>query len=599
MTGAGLVGVPDPSALFGRSERRRGRRRRRVRARGDAADPARDPVARRADRPRDAAARRHRRRPEAARDDRRRALAATRGVSLGAGRRLRERRRRRPHRRARRRPRGRARDRVRGARRPGPRGTAAFGEVGLTGRLRPRRRPSAGSRSARSSASRPRSFRPARAAWHIRVVQADTLRRGDRGRTRCRRSRSSEMTARPRRSASPARRRGRPAQRPEAARRRSPASRPARELRQAIDDIIRSHEGALIVIGDPAELSFLFSGGIRLDQPFTPQLLYELAKMDGAIIVNASATKLVHANVQLMPDPTIPIAGDRHAAPHRRAGREADEGARDLDLAAARDGDGLPGPAALPARPDRRACSRRRTRRVATLDTYAQRLEQVLTRLTALEFQNAVMLDDVLVVLQRAEMTTRMAEEIERDCVELGAEGRLIRMQLAELVAEVPAEKATRRPRLPRRRASSGARGAPGAGRAAVPGSARVRPALTELLGYPRDDEPARPGVAPRGYRVLSHIPRLPDARRQARRRASSRGWRRSSAPPSASSRRSRAWAPSGRGRSARACAASRSTTWSSGTSSCSVWTRLSIRGRSSRGFQKSLETALLRGFPL
>src|SRR5438128_12648096 len=62
---------------------------------------------------------------------------------------------------------------------------------------------------------------------------------------------------------------------------------PGTELRQGIDDIIRSREGALIVIGEPSELSFLFSGGIRLDQPFTPQLLYELAKMDGAIIVNS------------------------------------------------------------------------------------------------------------------------------------------------------------------------------------------------------------------------------------------------------------------------------------------------------------------------
>src|ERR687894_692938 len=61
---------------------------------------------------------------------------------------------------------------------------------------------------------------------------------------------------------------------------------PGTELRQAIDDIILSQEGALIVIGDPVQLEFLYSGGIRLDQPFTPQLLYELAKMDGAIILN-------------------------------------------------------------------------------------------------------------------------------------------------------------------------------------------------------------------------------------------------------------------------------------------------------------------------
>src|ERR671922_124382 len=96
---------------------------------------------------------------------------------------------------------------------------------------------------------------------------------------------------------------------------------PGTDLRQAIDDIIRSREGALIVIGDPQELSFLYSGGIRLDQPFTPQLLYELAKMDGAIILNSELTRLAVANVQLMPDPTIPSSetGTRHRTAERVA----------------------------------------------------------------------------------------------------------------------------------------------------------------------------------------------------------------------------------------------------------------------------------------
>src|SRR6476619_998644 len=76
---------------------------------------------------------------------------------------------------------------------------------------------------------------------------------------------------------------------------------PGTELRSGIDDIIRSREGALVVFGDPDALSFLYSGGIRLDQPFTPQLLYELAKMDGAIVVDQRITKLAYANVQLMP----------------------------------------------------------------------------------------------------------------------------------------------------------------------------------------------------------------------------------------------------------------------------------------------------------
>src|SRR6478672_462166 len=96
---------------------------------------------------------------------------------------------------------------------------------------------------------------------------------------------------------------------------------PGTELRQGIDDIIRSHEGALIVIGDPDALSFLYSGGIRLDQPFTPQLLYELAKMDGAIVIDQRITKLAYANVQLMPDPTI--ASNETGTRHRTAERVA------------------------------------------------------------------------------------------------------------------------------------------------------------------------------------------------------------------------------------------------------------------------------------
>src|SRR5262245_60594270 len=96
---------------------------------------------------------------------------------------------------------------------------------------------------------------------------------------------------------------------------------PGTAMRQGINDILRGSEGALIVIGEPAELSFLFSGGIRLDQAFSPYLLYELAKMDGAIILNSSASRIVYANVQLMPDPTIPSAetGTRHRTAERVA----------------------------------------------------------------------------------------------------------------------------------------------------------------------------------------------------------------------------------------------------------------------------------------
>src|ERR671924_1509701 len=89
---------------------------------------------------------------------------------------------------------------------------------------------------------------------------------------------------------------------------------PGTSLREGIDDILHARTGGLIVIGDPEELSFLYSGGIRLDIDYTPALLFQVAKMDGAIVLNTEATKIAWANVQLMPDPTILSSetGTRH-----------------------------------------------------------------------------------------------------------------------------------------------------------------------------------------------------------------------------------------------------------------------------------------------
>src|SRR5437867_1874212 len=155
---------------------------------------------------------------------------------------------------------------------------------------------------------------------------------------------------------------------------------PGTPLRQGIDDIIRAREGALIVIGEPSELSFLFSGGIRLDQPFTPQLLYELAKMDGAIIVNSPATRLAHANVQLMPDPTIPSAetGTRHRTAERVAKQT---GALVISISQQRETVTLfLGQSRYQLDPIAELLSKT-NQGLATLETYRQRLQQVLTRL--------------------------------------------------------------------------------------------------------------------------------------------------------------------------------------------------------------------------
>ena len=286
---------------------------------------------------------------------------------------------------------------------------------------------------------------------------------------------------------------------------------PGTTMRQGINDILRGRLGALIVIGEPAELSFLFSGGIRLDQAFSPYLLYELAKMDGAIILNAAATRIVYANVQLMPDPTIPSAetGTRHRTAERVAKQT---GALVISISQQRDvvsiyiGDiryQLDEISDLLAKANQA---------LTTLETHRTRLEQVSTRLTALEFQGAAMLDDVLVALARAEMTTRMADEIERNVIELGVEGRLIKIQLDELAEDVQPDKVALVRDYELVEVSGGSRRALARLRA-LPDQQLLEPEqLAGVLGYPPSVNPMDYAVSPRGYRVLSKIPRLPEA---------------------------------------------------------------------------------------
>jgi diadenylate cyclase len=249
---------------------------------------------------------------------------------------------------------------------------------------------------------------------------------------------------------------------------------------------------------------------MRLDLPLTSQLLYELAKMDGAIVINQEVQKLVYANVQLMPDASIPSSetGTRHRTAERVA-KQTD--ALVVSISQQREtvtlfiGD-------LRYQLGEISDTLARTNQaLGTLETYRTRLDQGLTRLTALEFQSAVVLDDVLVVLQRAEMTTRMAEEIERNCVELGEESRLIRMQLDEIMEDVPREKATVVYDYERSGDSaSSARALESLAQLDYTQLLEFEQ-LAELLGY-GDTNPLDHTVQPRGFRVLSRIPRLPDS---------------------------------------------------------------------------------------
>ena len=284
---------------------------------------------------------------------------------------------------------------------------------------------------------------------------------------------------------------------------------PGSSLREGIDSILHARTGGLIVIGDADELAFLFSGGLKLEIDYSPAFLYQIAKMDGAIVLNSNATKILFANVQLTPDPTILTmeTGTRHRTAER-VSKQTD--ALVVAVSERREVVSLYVDGAKYILEDIPVVLAKANQALATLDKYRSRLDQVSTRLTALEFEGGATLHDVLTVLQRAELVTRMAVEIERYIVELGSEGRLIEMQLDETMVGVAADKAAlvhdylaedtdesfatafdKLVRLPHQDLLDFCR-------------------LAELLGYDRKVNTLDYPVSPRGIRILGRIPRLP-----------------------------------------------------------------------------------------
>ena len=190
------------------------------------------------------------------------------------------------------------------------------------------------------------------------------------------------------------------------------------------------------MVGDGPEVLSVCSGGFLLDAEFTPQRLSELAKMDGAIILASDSSRVARANVHLVPDPNMPTSetGTRHRTAER-VGRQLDVPvitvSEDMSLVAIhRRGEKHtlePIPRVL-ARADQA---------LQILGRYKSRLDSVSGSLSALEVEDLVTVRDVATVLQRAEMVRRIAEEIEGYVIELGADGRLVMLQLEELIGGV------------------------------------------------------------------------------------------------------------------------------------------------------------------
>ena len=289
---------------------------------------------------------------------------------------------------------------------------------------------------------------------------------------------------------------------------------PGQPLREGLDRILQANMGALIVVGDGPDVLSICSGGFLFDAEFSPQRLYELAKMDGALILYAQASRIARANVHLLPNPNVPTSetGTRH--------RTAERVARSVDVPVISASEALSIIAVYrndekhPLEPTPRVLDRA-NQALRTLERYKNRLDTVSGNLSALEVEDLVTVRDVVTFLQRAEMVRRISEEIDGYILELGTDGRMVRLQLEELMAGVEDDRrlVIQDYFLDRPQWHLGQ-----ADKALAELSTDDLLDLEEVASVvhlPHDDQGIDANIQPRGYRLLHRIPRLPDGVRE------------------------------------------------------------------------------------
>ena len=287
---------------------------------------------------------------------------------------------------------------------------------------------------------------------------------------------------------------------------------PGTALRDGLERILRGNTGGLVVLGHDKTVESLCTGGFPLDVEFSATRLRELAKMDGAIVLDDGYARVVRAATHLVPDPGIPTeeSGTRHRTAERVAKQtgypviSVSQSMRIIALYV--DGRRY-------VLDDSAAILSRANQALATLERYKLRLDEVSGTLSALEIEDLVTVRDAAAVTQRLEMVRRIASEIEGYVVELGTDGRLLSLQLDELMAGVEQERELIvRDYMP-----------PPSGRR----SRKFGNVLTDLdglsaaelldlasiarvCGFGTSADVLDTAVSPRGYRLLARVPRLP-----------------------------------------------------------------------------------------
>lgn len=214
---------------------------------------------------------------------------------------------------------------------------------------------------------------------------------------------------------------------------------PGTPLREGINNVLRANTGGLIVIGHNDEMKDITEGGFPINASFTPANLYELAKMDGAIILNDRVSKILIANAQLHPDPKTPSAetGMRHRTAERVARQTGN-----LVIAVSQRRNIITlyqGTIKYIVR-DMNVILAKSNQAIQTLEKYKNAFEQRIITLGLLEYEEVVSLEEVISILHNVEMILRNKNEILEYINELGSEGRLLQLQLTELLADFEEE---------------------------------------------------------------------------------------------------------------------------------------------------------------
>ncbi len=286
---------------------------------------------------------------------------------------------------------------------------------------------------------------------------------------------------------------------------------PGTQLRDGLERILRGNTGGLIVLGHDRTVESLSTGGFELDVEFSATRLRELSKMDGAVVLSTDGTRIHRANVHLVPDPTI--ATDEQGTRHRTAERVAKQtGYPVISVSQSMRIIALYVQGRRYVLDDSAAILSRANQALATLERYKLRLDEVAGTLSALEIEDLVTVRDAVAVSQRLEMVLRISEEIGGYVVELGTDGRLLSLQLEELMAGVEQE----RELIVRDYLPSGGRRARTADTVLTELSSVSATDLLDMtvlarvMGYPGGADALETPVNPRGYRLLAKVPRLP-----------------------------------------------------------------------------------------